>query len=112
MLVVSDGYNGTQVVEYAGTVSRAYVEVKSGMSAGGIGEGLSQAAAYVTSAERRGAPAAAVLVVDRSAWEGLGTWRKFGYSVRAALSGVTIQTKAGANDAAKKRLDQVVTDAR
>ena len=104
---------GLATVPLGPTVTKNYLEVKSGLSASSIGDGVSQTINTLGAIKTAGmaGTATATLVVDAGAWSKLSPAMRTAYVGRVSASGGYIQVQPGLADAARKRAQSAVDEA-
>ena len=101
-------------VQLSRSVMANYMEVKSGLSASTIGDGVTQAVntAGAINAAGLGGIAISTLVVDAGAWDSLTDSQRSAYMARATKGGAYIQVQLGLADAARKRAQKLISVAK
>jgi len=112
MTNVANVAGGVSDIKMGPNITKEYMEVKSGLSASSIPEGVDQAIKTAGAINQAGLGGTAIssLVVDAGAWESLSSKQRSALVAKAQSGGAYIRVEPGLADAARKRAQKMVDE--
>jgi len=111
---IASASGGLGNVKLQAFIVQNYLEVKSGLSASTVAQGVDQAIATAGALKKAGLGGSAIstLVVDAGVWASLSPSQRATLVSRAQAGGAYIQVQTGLAEAARKRAEELVNQAR